>query len=279
MAGEMEYALLAGSVRSLVSRVEDLERQIAAMDDDIPEWSAKRAEDGGGSGRWTGFVKSFDGVQLKDYSKDISDIEKMSPAGIYYEYDPIDQTDRFTNSPADGKLAWQVFDYDPESGYSLSASVSGDIVLPVPEKWEERQVLQTDKESEDSAMVFADLKITADKEGEETGFIFSKPDDEEDGLSQMKPTGIPTIPSEMQVGLLATGATSAHWGIIETDPWPENSKVTVITGVDDEIEMTASGNTLTIRIRFLFSEIDFNAKTITEKPDFYATGTISGVTC
>jgi hypothetical protein len=278
MAGEMGYASLAGSVRSLASRVEDLERQIAAMDDDIPEWSAKRAEEAG-SGRWTGFVKSFDGVQLKDYSEDISDIEEMAPAGIYYEYDPIDQTDRFTDSPADGKLAWQVFDYDPESGYSLSASVSGDIVLPVPDKWEGRQVLQTDKESEDSAMVFADLKITADKEAEETGFVFAKPDDEEDGLSQMKPIGA-FVSEGKQVGLLATSATSAAWGVIETDPWPENSKITVVTGVDAQWDVTNGGSTITLRIGIHTSEIDFNAKTITEDPaPFYTEGVITGVNC
>lgn len=44
MAGEMEYASLAGSVRSLTSRVEDLERQIAAMDDDIAECGTRKTE-------------------------------------------------------------------------------------------------------------------------------------------------------------------------------------------------------------------------------------------
>ena len=274
MSAELER--LKGELASAMARITMIEAQIAAMDDDIPEWPVMQG-DAAGSGRWTGLVKSFDGVQLKDYSEDISDLEDMAPAGIYYEYDPIAQTDRFTDSPADGKLAWRVFDYDSESGYSLSASVSGDIVLPVPEKWEERQVLQTDKESEGSAMVFADLKITADKEGEETGFVFEKPEAEEDGLSQMKPLGIGTIPENGVLALCAKDTQSAEWK--EIADWPENSKIKLMTNIKS-VEFDTSGNTLILRIKYGQVEIDFNEKTIGEEVEAYTDpAVVSGTEC
>jgi hypothetical protein len=225
---------------------------------------------------WSGVLRAHDGVVIASWTID----DELTGFDEYLCYDGVTGIASFQSSPDSKKHCWHVCEIDSDTGQLvLSGDTCGDAVMPVPDTWIERQVLQSDVDSADAKLKFDDLKITGDKEGEESGFIFAKPEDEEDGLSQMKPTGIGTIPSEKQVGLLATSGTSAAWGVIETDPWPENSKVTVVTGVDAEIDMTASGNTLTIRLRFLFSEIDFNAHTITEKPELYSTGTISGVTC
>ena len=140
---------------------------------------------------------------------------------------------------------------------------------------------EIDPESEDENLKWTEgpLAIEANAEGETTGFAFTKPDPEDiDAHLQMKTNGA-FVSEEKQVGLLATSTTSAAWGVIETDPWPENSKLEVVTGIDDEIEITPSGNTLTIRLKVYKKEIDFNEHTIGEQTEAYAQGTVSGVTC
>ena len=221
--------------------------------------------------KWNGVVRKQDGTQIA-----IFDLSDLSNYRQYLIYDGITQSFDWQDTAVAGKLAWHVIDVVSAVNV-LSDDVSGDIVLPVPDKWEERQVLQTDKESEDSAMVFSDLKITADKEGEETGFVFEKPEDEEDGLSQMKPLGIGTIPESGVLALCAKDTQSAEWK--EISDWPENTKIKLMTNIKS-VEFDTSGNTLTLRIKYGQVEIDFNEKTIGEEEEVYTDpAVVSGTEC
>jgi len=282
---EQQLAMLTSRIsmlESLASRIPQMEAVIDEMDDDgaeqhiVGDWGG-----GGAGGTWSGRLMAQDGTLIAEY--DISSQTKINElaAGdkIYLHYDGKTQKHELSSDDAnEGKHVWQVFEAPvaPATDYSLSNKTCGDAVVPVPKVWDERQILQSDIESEDGKLIFDDLKITADKSGEETGFVFEKPEDENDGLSQMKPLGIGTLPENGVLALCADTATSAAWK--EIKDWPKDSKRVFITGVTGEFEV--HGSCLQLNLRLQGVEVDFNNKSFNDVDDIVVDPiTICGTSC
>lgn len=226
MDAESRIQELSGALNGLRRQVEELERQMAALDDDIAETGSGRREETGSS-LWSGKVISWDGTVLLEV-----DLENMDNViGTHIVYDPKEDggDPEFSDGPQDDKYSWHVADEVDDGEYILSQDTSGDIIVPIPEGWKDRQVLQTDK---DKKLLMEDLKIVGDKEDEETGFEFVKPENDEEGLAQMKP-----LNATAKYYLCCADGKKAHWVDI---PSP------IITGISADFR--AENNTLILEI-------------------------------
>lgn len=164
----------------LQAQIDELASKIAEMDDDIPEDGGAVFQDGGESG-WSGRVLSHDGTVISEW--DVSDPDNITDE--YILYDGVAASAKFDSAPDGVSLCWHVADAPvaPSTDYTLSADTCGDIVLPVPKEWDERQVVQSDP---DGKLKFDDVSIKADDPA--TGFEFVK-EEGGDELLQMKPVG------------------------------------------------------------------------------------------
>ena len=204
MSDDPRIQELARSLNALRGQVDDHERQISAMDDDIPEGGGRRSSEEGWLAVWSGRVVANDGTLIAEW--DVTDPENIT--GEYIRYDGVAGTAAFTDDADESFLCWHVADaaVAPATGYVLSTDTAGDIVLPVPKEWEELNVLLTD---EDGIQRFKELKIKT--EDPNVGFVFARPDSQEDHddpqLVQMK------VAEEAEDGqvLVSDGAGGASW--------------------------------------------------------------------
>lgn len=198
----------------------------------------------GAAGFWSGKILSWDGTPI--LSVDVSDPENLENTHVVY--DGYAQAADWSSGAESGKYSWHVADSDGEGGYVLSGDTRGDIIVPVPEEWDERQIIQSDP---DGLILWGDATLTADGSGEETGFEFVKPTDTDYGLAQLKPKG-----TTKGHALLGTGSAAAAW---------DGPLVKTISN----LKLSASGSSLTISLTV----------TYTDDSEEELTDTISGATC
>ena len=167
-------------------QVDALERQMAALDDDIAETGGSRRMEETGRAVWSGRVLAHDGTLIAEW--DVTDPDNIT--GEWIRYDGIAGTAAFASEEDENYLCWHVADapVSPATDYTLSTDTSGDIVLPCPKDWEDLSIFCTD---EDGKLKFNKLKIKT--EDPDVGLEFAEPaaqdDPDEPVLLQLKTTG------------------------------------------------------------------------------------------
>lgn len=175
----MAIALMRG-------QVDALERQMAALDDDIAETGGSRRMEETGRAVWSGRVMAHDGELIAEW--DVTDPDNIT--GEWIRYDGIAGTAAFASEEDENYLCWHVADapVSPATDYTLSTDTSGDIVIPCPKDWEDLSIFCTD---EDGKLKFKKLKIKT--EDPDVGLEFTNPDSQDDPdepqLLQLKTTG------------------------------------------------------------------------------------------
>lgn len=214
---ELQHNVLAGPLP-----------KVFTMDEHMCYW------DGSNVGVWSGRVLAHDGtlIQEWDFYGDSPDVIGGTHIHLDIEAGTVD----WGSGANDGSYSWEVAESDGSGGYILNGATVGDIVLPVPATWDERQILFTD---ENKKLKVGDLAIKT--ETPDTGFVFEKEDGGAEHL-QMKVTG------SVDAGklLVSTGNGGAEW-------------------VVPALELTTSGSTLYLTL--LLGTVEYVAQVSGKKCD------------